>query len=228
MNATQVKVREPVTLARTATVHDAAALMDARGVGSVLVVEDDGSAAGIVTDRDLTLRVLARSIPADARVDAVMTCNVVGVPVSAGRVEIMRAFAEHSVRRLAVMDGAKPVGLVALDDVLATLTDDPAVADLAATARTEIDHPRHEAGFPVPVATAPAPPRGRHWARAGDTLVVHGAAPGIHRDGEIVEVSSPAGEPPFTVRWSDGRTSYVYPGADAEIRHHAPAPASVH
>jgi hypothetical protein len=58
-------------------------------------------------------------------------------------------------------------------------------------------------------------------AQPGDTLVVHRPTTQQHdRTGEIVEVSSPAGDPPFGVRWSGtGHVSVIYPGPDAEVRH---------
>jgi hypothetical protein len=41
------------------------------------------------------------------------------------------------------------------------------------------------------------------------------------RDGEIVEVHGPDGEPPYLVRWSDdGHTSLFFPGPDARVHHH--------
>ncbi|WP_347176884.1 DUF1918 domain-containing protein [Parafrankia sp. EAN1pec] len=45
-------------------------------------------------------------------------------------------------------------------------------------------------------------------------------APTPKRDGEILEVATPAGDPPFLVRWSDGRLSYIHPGPDARIHHY--------
>ena len=58
-------------------------------------------------------------------------------------------------------------------------------------------------------------------ATVGDQIVVHGAHVDEHgRDGEIIEVRGPDGEPPFLVRWSDtGHEALVFPGPDAHIRH---------
>jgi Domain of unknown function (DUF1918) len=57
-------------------------------------------------------------------------------------------------------------------------------------------------------------------AEVGDRLVVKGHF--NHetvRDGEILEVHGPDGEPPFTVRWEDGHVSLVIPGPDAHVEH---------
>lgn len=55
--------------------------------------------------------------------------------------------------------------------------------------------------------------------RPGDRLVVHTRNEGHHpRDGEILEVRGPDGQPPYLVRWSDdGHESLVFPGPGATI-----------
>lgn len=60
------------------TIHHAAVLMEQAGVGSLAVIEGD-DLVGIVTDRDLVRRGLARSLTRDARVDGVMTSPVVTI-----------------------------------------------------------------------------------------------------------------------------------------------------
>ena len=57
-------------------------------------------------------------------------------------------------------------------------------------------------------------------ARVGDRLRVHGRTVG-HADHtvEIVEVRGPDGGPPFVVRYADGHTAVVFPGADAVVEH---------
>jgi len=219
-----VTYQQPVTVPPDTSLADAAGLMDRAGVGSLLVVDRD-VLVGIVTDRDLALRAVARRVPHDGRVDAVMTTGVVTLPATAERDDVVEAFQAHTVRRLPLMDGTHVVGLVTVDDLL--VDADPAeLPRLAALVREEVRHPHHEANLPVPVhaqapTTQPAPEPGRRQARVGDQIVVHRHAVGEpDRDGEILEVHSPAGDAPFRVRWSDtGRVTFFYPGPDAEIRH---------
>jgi CBS-domain-containing membrane protein len=215
----------PVTVPPDLSLADAAALMDRAGIGSLLVV-DDGALLGIVTDRDLALRAVARRVPHDGRIDSVMTTGVLTLPVTAERDEVVRAFQAHTVRRLPLMDGARVVGLVTLDDLLVDATA-AELPHLAALVADEVRRPHHEAGLPVrahpPTPQAPVTHagRGRGQARVGDQIVIHRHAVGEpDRDGEIVEVHAPAGDPPFRVRWSDtGKVTFFYPGPDAEIRH---------
>jgi CBS-domain-containing membrane protein len=214
-----VSYQAPVTVAPNMIISDAAALMERAGIGSLLVVDGD-RLVGIVTDRDLVLRGVARRVPHDGRIDDVMTMGVVTAPVTATREDVVRAFETHTIRRLPLTDDGRVVGLVTLDDLLA----DAAPADLphlAALVRDEVRRPHHEAGLPLPTRPARAPGPGRRQARIGDQIVVHRHVLGEpDRDGEILEVHNPAGDPPFRVRWADtGRVTFFYPGPDAEIRH---------
>jgi hypothetical protein len=58
-------------------------------------------------------------------------------------------------------------------------------------------------------------------ASAGDRIIIEGHREGEPlRDGEIIEVRSDDGSPPYVVEWSDnGHTSLFYPGRDARVQH---------
>lgn len=58
-------------------------------------------------------------------------------------------------------------------------------------------------------------------ASVGDRILISGLHLGEpRRDGEIIEVHGPDGEPPFVVRWSDtGHVTTCFPGPDATIQH---------
>ncbi|WP_163553307.1 CBS domain-containing protein [Candidatus Frankia alpina] len=105
----------------------------------------------------------------------------------------------------------------------AGLADLPGLADLAAAVAAEIPRSFHEGGLPGPktVTWLPEPRLGRWRASVGDRLVVSPPNPGRPPcGGEILEVHSPAGDPPYLVRWGDGgHATFVYPGPDAEVEH---------
>jgi hypothetical protein len=51
-------------------------------------------------------------------------------------------------------------------------------------------------------------------------LVLHAThVDGPVRDGEVLEVRGPDGDPPYLVRWSDGHEGLVFPGPDASVHH---------
>ena len=60
----------------TLSVQACAEMMRDNGIGFVPVVDADGQVVGVVTDRDLVLRVLANDLPSDTPVGQVMTCVV--------------------------------------------------------------------------------------------------------------------------------------------------------
>jgi len=83
----------------------------------VVPVEDGQRLVGIVTDRDIALRAVAkRSI--DVPVKDVMTPNPVKVASSTTVGEAIRTMLQHKVRRLLVTEHDKLVGLVSLEDLL--------------------------------------------------------------------------------------------------------------
>jgi hypothetical protein len=66
------------------------------------------------------------------------------------------------------------------------------------------------------------------YAEVGNWLVIHRNHLDVPvRYGQIVEVSHPDGGPPYVVRWHDEEhTSVVFPGPDAVVMDHPPAPVS--
>jgi CBS domain-containing protein len=105
------------------TVAHAAQLMEQAGVGA-LVVLDGSSVVGMVTDRDLVRRALARGLPADARIDAVMTTPVVTVDADADLQDAFRLFGTSAVRRIPVVRDGRFVGMFTIDDALVAMARD--------------------------------------------------------------------------------------------------------
>ena len=117
------------------TICNAAGVMERAGVGALAVIDGD-ELVGIVTDRDLVRRALARAMAPDARVDAVMTTPVVTIDADADLHDAFARFRTHAVRRLAVVEQGRFVGMVTIDDLLVDLAAD--LADLARPVTAEI------------------------------------------------------------------------------------------
>lgn len=128
------------------TVRDAAALMEQSGIGSLAVVSGE-RLVGIVTDRDLVRRALARGLPHDARVDAVMTMPVVTIAADADLHGAFALFRTHGIRRLAVVSDERFVGMITVDDLLVDLAGD--LADLARPVTAEILFAQRDAAVPA-------------------------------------------------------------------------------
>jgi CBS domain-containing protein len=112
-----VMTENPSSCAPGASVAEAAKVMAQEDVGSIPVVED-GRLVGVVTDRDLVVRVLAEGRDPEATtVGEVVSTDVVTVTPDAGLDDALRLLARHQVRRLPVVEGDRLVGIVAQADV---------------------------------------------------------------------------------------------------------------
>src|SRR3954451_20611327 len=102
---------DAVTVEASATVQDAAKLMDEKDIGNVLVVEN-GEVQGIVTDRDIVVRVLAKGDGADASVREAATTDLETIASDTSIDEAIQKMEQADVRRLPVVDDGKPVGVI--------------------------------------------------------------------------------------------------------------------
>jgi CBS domain-containing protein len=103
-----------------------ARMMDERNVGSVVIESDDGCPVGIVTDRDLALRVIARNVdPVRTCVRDVMTSDPFVVDLNDTLWNVMECAREQGVRRFPVVDDDRRlVGIVTMDDVVSILASE--------------------------------------------------------------------------------------------------------
>ena len=140
--------RSGVGIGPERTIRDAAAIMEQSGIGSLAVV-DDGQLVGIVTDRDLVRRGLARGLPSDSRVDGLMTSPVITIDADDDLHKAFALFRANAVRRLAVVRQGRFVGTVSIDDLLVYLAAD--LSDLVRPVTAEILFSHRES--PVPATT---------------------------------------------------------------------------
>jgi CBS domain-containing protein len=121
---------DPVTVEASATVGEAAKLMDEKDIGNVLVVEND-EVQGIVTDRDIVVRVLAKGNGPDASVREAATTDLETLEPNASIEDAIQKMEQANVRRLPVVEDGKPVGVVSLGDLAQARDKDSALADIS-------------------------------------------------------------------------------------------------
>ncbi|MDX1660614.1 MAG: CBS domain-containing protein [Gemmatimonadota bacterium] len=111
--------RSPVTVSPVATVAEAARKMKERKVGSVVVV-DEGTVVGILTDRDIAMSIAMGVFEGpDQRVAPLMTRDPICLASSEDIESGLATMREHGVRRMPVLnDDAELVGVVSLDDIV--------------------------------------------------------------------------------------------------------------
>jgi len=112
-----VMTKDPIALPSTDSVRDAALKMRSAGVGTVIVTEK-GALQGIVTDRDIVVRCVARDNDS-AHTKLSEICSK-GLTTLSPEDDLDRAIAlmrEKKVRRLPVAENQKPVGILSLGDL---------------------------------------------------------------------------------------------------------------
>lgn len=109
--------RSVLTIDGGASARDAAVLMKARGVGSV-VVTASGAPIGILTERDLAFRIVADGRdPAGTRVDGVMSKPLATIAPSASIEEAATLMKQLRIKRLVVVLDGQVRGMVSATDI---------------------------------------------------------------------------------------------------------------
>lgn len=128
--------RKITSVPENTSVQEIAAILERDAAGCVVVVGMDGSATGIVTDRDLALRVVASGRdPERATAFTIMSHPVVTVAGADSLERAIEQMARHGIRRVLVTEGSEAVGIVSLDDLLAGLGSE--LEDLGEVARLQ-------------------------------------------------------------------------------------------
>ena len=118
MKLRELMTERVVTATRDESALSVARTMRDRGVGSVVVTDAEGEPAGIVTDRDLALRVLAEDrAGTEAPVGECATAPLITGEPEMGLEEAAALMVRHRVRRLPVIEAGSLAGIVTLDDI---------------------------------------------------------------------------------------------------------------
>jgi CBS domain-containing protein len=111
---------EPRSIGASASVVEAARLMREEHIGSLPIIDNE-QLVGMITDRDITTRVVAEaSDPKLTSVGDVYSQDLISVEPESDLEEALLLMARHQVRRLPVVDNGKLVGIVAQADIALT------------------------------------------------------------------------------------------------------------
>jgi CBS domain-containing protein len=137
----EVMTADTITLPNTASVEEAAQLMKSQDIGDVVVVNRYKKLTGIVTDRDIVLRVVAESgDPKKVKVEEIATKDVNTVAPDTLVSDVVALMSQEAIRRLPVVEDGKVVGIVSLGDLAIERDPTSALAAISAAA------PDHESG----------------------------------------------------------------------------------
>ncbi|MFI6297972.1 CBS domain-containing protein [Nonomuraea sp. NPDC050790] len=128
--AREIMTPEAECIAADASVSEAAEKMASLDVGALPICGSDDRLRGMLTDRDIVVKVLAIGKDPDfCRTGELAQGKPVTIGADDDAKEILRTMVAYKVRRLPVIDGHRLVGIVALADVARALPDAP-VGDL--------------------------------------------------------------------------------------------------
>lgn len=106
------------------TLQHAAQQMRDLDVGSLPIRGDDGRLQGIITDRDIVTKCIARAVdPATTTAGELAEGMPVTTEPQADVTEVLRAMEEHRIRRLPVIESQQPVGMISQADLARHLSD---------------------------------------------------------------------------------------------------------
>ena len=122
-----------ITLTPQDTISTAAKIMRDEHVGCIIVIGGDGRVVGIVSERDIVVRVMAAMVDSSQTlVGDIMTTPVVACTPMTHLDDIRELMSKHRIRHVAVIDGDRPVGMISSREILARrLADDQNVRNLA-------------------------------------------------------------------------------------------------
>jgi CBS domain-containing protein len=127
----EVMTQDPITVEADTTIAQAARKMREGDTGAILVVEN-GSLAGIVTDRDIVVRAIADGRDPETSIADVCSRDVRTLTPDSSvedAIEIMRT---DDVRRIPVVQDGRPAGIVSIGDLAIERDEDSALADISA------------------------------------------------------------------------------------------------
>jgi CBS domain-containing protein len=129
-----VMTPHPLMIEATSTVAEAAMAMKGADVGPVPVLDEAGSLCGILTDRDVTIRVVAEGLdPKTTKVGDVSSVGLTVLSPDDTVDDAVRLMREQAIRRLPIVESGRPVGIVSLGDLALARAPESALADISAS-----------------------------------------------------------------------------------------------
>jgi CBS domain-containing protein len=130
----EIMTESPVTMEVSGSVSDAARAMQRNGIGDVIVVRD-GRIQGLVTDRDLVIRVIAEDRdPRTTQVGDVCSPDPACLSPDDDVESAVRLVREQAVRRIPIVEGDRPVGVLSIGDLAIERDSRSALAAISAAA----------------------------------------------------------------------------------------------
>ncbi len=128
MNIREVMTPNPRSVSPSDSIQNAAAIMRDEDAGAVPVV-DNGRAVGIVTDRDIVVRVVAEGGQLNSPVRDIVSRSLVSASPDMSPREAADLMSEYQIRRLPVVENDRLVGIVSIGDLAVKEGKDGRIGD---------------------------------------------------------------------------------------------------
>ena len=116
--AKTVMKTDVISVKKDTEIYEAIRIMVENNVTGLPVVNDDGTLAGVVTEKDV-LRLLYDAEDRQGKVEDFMTTNVVAFEQDDSLIEITESFIQNHFRRVPIVDKGKLVGIISRKDIIA-------------------------------------------------------------------------------------------------------------
>ena len=116
-----VMTKAIISVTNETTVFQVAKMMEQGGIGAVLV-KKNGHLSGIITDRDYATKIVAYNIPSDAPVEQIMSSPLITINFDESISAAAKRMTSKKIRKLAVTDNGKIIGLITSTDLVTQLT----------------------------------------------------------------------------------------------------------
>jgi len=103
------------------TVFQVAKMMEQGGIGAVLIKKDD-HLSGIITDRDYATKIVSNNLSSDTPVEKIMSSPLITINHDETISAAAKRMTSKKIRKLAVTDNGKIVGLITSTDLVTQLT----------------------------------------------------------------------------------------------------------
>ena len=128
----EVMTKDPITLSQDSSVIEAAQAMRDADVGPALITNQSGGLHGIVTDRDIAVRVVAEGLdPSATKLSEIASTGLATLTPDDSVDAAVKIIREQNVRRIPVVENDRPVGIVALGDLAIEKDGRSALADIS-------------------------------------------------------------------------------------------------
>lgn len=102
------------------TSYQVANLMEKGGIGAILVKEN-GTPAGIITDRDFAIKIATQKLSLDTTIDKIASYPLVTIDSNESIVSAAKLMSSKKIRKLAVVEGGQVIGIVTSTDLVTQL-----------------------------------------------------------------------------------------------------------